>query len=173
MSSIDLVSDSGETPVIGNSKQDNGIVGYSNYSPTNKGDTITFSDTVDPSPTLFYQIKPFIGYSHVDKLEPICKHKITLYENLYIISAIKQSLKGLFNYTKKSTAYITDIMIALPKTSNNHIDWHKMDRNMKYIINNLPNYHTKLLHQKIVNKKHKIASLKFQIERSAKIINNL
>ena len=69
--SDDLIMDKGTVPVVGNSSKNNGIIGFSNYKALNNGNVITFSDTVNPEETIFYQKEDFIGFSHVNKLIPL------------------------------------------------------------------------------------------------------
>ena len=66
--------DGGCNPVIVNSSYNNGVGGYSSLKTTEKGNMITFSDTVDAN-TIFYQEKDFIGYPHVQGLYPKGKYK--------------------------------------------------------------------------------------------------
>lgn len=66
--------DGGESPVVVNSSYNNGIGGYSSKETTEKGNMITFSDTVDAN-TIYYQAEDFIGYPHVQGLYPVEKYK--------------------------------------------------------------------------------------------------
>ncbi len=68
--------DNGKTPVVVNSAFNNGIGGYSTLSATEKGNMVTFSDTVDAN-TIFYQEHDFIGYPHVQGLYPIGEYKVS------------------------------------------------------------------------------------------------
>ena len=65
----ELFNEEGNTPVIVNSKFNNGVGGYSILNNTEKGNIITYSDTTS-SDTIFYQKEAFIGYSHIQGLYP-------------------------------------------------------------------------------------------------------
>ena len=70
MTNSDLYKNSGHTPVVSNSSTNNGIGGYVDLEPTEKGNIITFSDTTTGADTMFYQKSPFIGYPHVQGMYP-------------------------------------------------------------------------------------------------------
>lgn len=109
----DLVMDGGTVPVVVNSSKNNGIAGYSNYKALNDGNVITFSDTVNPEETIFYQKENFIGFSHVNKLIP----KFEGFEEfvaLYIIAAFKRSIHGVYDYNKKFTSEIGEQELVVP-----------------------------------------------------------
>ena len=58
MTNVELL-DGGTSPVVVNSAYNNGIGGYSSLKTTEKGNMITFSDTVDAN-TIFYQEAAFL-----------------------------------------------------------------------------------------------------------------
>lgn len=111
--SDDLIMDDGEVPVIVNSSKNNGVAGYSNYKALNEGNVITLSDTVNPEETVFYQKKDFIGFSHVNKLIP----KFEGFDEivaLYVVTAFRRSIRGIYDYNKKFTSEISDQELVLP-----------------------------------------------------------
>lgn len=109
-----LFASPGTTPVIVNSSQHNGIGGYVNLPPTEKGNIITFSDTTTAD-SIFYQPNDFIGYSHVQGVYPIDKDKWTRESLLYIVSVFRKITAGRFDYATKFTRKIaTDLMLPLP-----------------------------------------------------------
>ncbi len=69
-----LFDDNAKNPVVTNSSLNNGISGYSSLEPTEKGNQITYSDTTT-SEGIFYQKRPFIGYSHVQGLYSLKYHE--------------------------------------------------------------------------------------------------
>ncbi|MGL2474765.1 restriction endonuclease subunit S [Helicobacter pylori] len=81
-----LFDNSAKNPVVTNSSLNNGISGYSSLEPTEKGNQITYSDTTT-SEGIFYQKRPFIGYSHVQGLCPLKYHEFWN-EKLYSISLL-------------------------------------------------------------------------------------
>ena len=66
----EIISQNGKVPLISNSSTENGVMGFSNLKPLNKGNTLTCSDTTLGADTMFYQQNDFIGYSHIQHLVP-------------------------------------------------------------------------------------------------------
>ena len=109
--------DGGDTPVVVNSSYNNGIGGYSTLPATEKGNMITFSDTVDAN-TIFYQQNAFVGYPHVQGLYPIGEYQDlwTTYSLMFFASMFRKTAvsKG-FDYGNKFRRDIAiDIRIKLP-----------------------------------------------------------
>ncbi|WP_300620641.1 restriction endonuclease subunit S [uncultured Fusobacterium sp.] len=128
--------DGGENPVLANSAYNNGVGGYSSQEITEKGNIITFSDTVDAN-TIFYQENDFIGYSHIQGMYPINEYanNWSKYSLLYFISIFKTraKIKG-FDYGNKfrrDTALKLDVL--LPVKDNGKIDFEYMEQYMKAI----------------------------------------
>ena len=128
--------DGGKNPVIANSAYNNGVIGYSTQKPTEKGNIVTFSDTVDAN-TIFYQPDDFIGYSHVQGLYPVrYKEKWNKYTYLFFVSVFRNSAiaKG-FHYGNKFRRDIAaKLMIKLPVTSDNQPDWNYMENYIKVVV---------------------------------------
>ncbi|GAA7205770.1 restriction endonuclease subunit S [Helicobacter pylori] len=122
-----LFDNSTKNPVVTNSSLNNGISGYSSLEPTEKGNQITYSDTTT-SEGIFYQKRPFIGYSHVQGLYPLKYHEFWNEKTLlYIVTAFKKVACGRFNYGNKFNRKIASGMpIFLPTTKNGEIDFHFM-----------------------------------------------
>lgn len=122
--------DGGEVPVVVNSSYNNGIGGYSTFSATEKGNMITFSDTVDAN-TIFFQEKDFIGYPHVQGLYPIGEYAHKWSENcLRFFASVfrKAALTKGFDYGNKFRRDIAvTLTIKLPIDSNNQPDWDYME----------------------------------------------
>ncbi len=128
--------DDGNYPVIANSAYNNGIGGYSTKEPTEQGNMVTFSDTVDAN-TIFYQKEPFVGYPHVQGLYPI-KYEDKWNELTYqfFVSVFRGTaiVKG-FDYGNKFRRDIAvELMVKLPITSTGEPDWQYMEDYMKRII---------------------------------------
>ncbi len=70
LSNEEILSINGTIPLVSNSSTDNGVMGFSELQPNNKGNTITCSDTTLGADTMYYQEKDFIGYSHIQQLVP-------------------------------------------------------------------------------------------------------
>ena len=122
--------DGGSNPVIVNSSYNNGVGGYSSLKTTEKGNMITFSDTVDAN-TIFYQEKDFIGYPHVQGLYPIGKYKGKWSKHRLIFFATvfrKAALTKGFDYGNKFRRDIAlKLCIELPATNDGDPDWNYID----------------------------------------------
>lgn len=127
--------DGGNNPVVVNSSYNNGIGGYSTQETTEKGNMVTFSDTVDAN-TIFYQPNNFIGYPHVQGLYPKkYNDKWNRYTYLFFISVFRGTAisKG-FDYGNKFRRDIAiDLMIKLPAAKDGQPDWQYMETYMKVI----------------------------------------
>lgn len=131
--------DGGENPVLANSAYNNGIGGYSSKETTEKGNIITFSDTVDAN-TIFYQETDFIGYSHIQGMYPINEYvnNWSKYSLLYFMSIFKAraKIKG-FDYGNKFRRDVAlKLDVLLPVTNNGKIDFEYMENYMKLIEEN-------------------------------------
>lgn len=128
--------DGGENPVLANSAYNNGVGGYSSQDNTEKGNIITFSDTVDAN-TIFYQEDNFIGYSHVQGMFPIKEYanSWSKYSMLYFVTMFKTraKIKG-FDYGNKFRRDIAlKLDVLLPIKENDKIDFEYMEKFMKEI----------------------------------------
>lgn len=122
-----LFDSNAKNPVVTNSSLNNGISGYSSLEPTEKGNQITYSDTTT-SEGIFYQKRPFIGYSHVQGLYPLKYHEFWNEKTLlYIVTTFKKVACGRFNYGNKFNRKIASGMpIFLPTNQHGEIDFHFM-----------------------------------------------
>ncbi len=122
-----LFDSNAKNPVITNSSLNNGISGYSSLEPTEKGNQITYSDTTT-SEGIFYQKRPFIGYSHVQGLYSLKYHEFWNEKTLlYIVTAFKKVACGRFNYGNKFNRKIASGMpIFLPTNQHGEIDFNFM-----------------------------------------------
>lgn len=125
--------DGGDNPVIVNSNTNNGIGGYTSKPLTEQGNVITYSDTTDGANTIFYQAKPFVGYSHVKVMLPKLKlsQATMIYLTSIIISAIKNQ-KYDFSY-KLTTDKMLNTIIKLPIDANGEPDWEYMDNQVRHL----------------------------------------
>ncbi|MGL2701127.1 restriction endonuclease subunit S [Helicobacter pylori] len=119
-----LFDNNAKNPVVTNSSLNNGISGYSSLEPTEKGNQITYSDTTT-SEGIFYQKRPFIGYSHVQGLYPLKYHEFWNEKTLlYIVVAFKKVACGRFDYGNKFNRKIaSEMLILLPTTQDGGIDF--------------------------------------------------
>ena len=100
------------TPVVTNSSKNNGITQYVLAEPTEEGGIITYSDTTSTN-TIFYQSKPFIGFSHVKKMTPILPKKWTENCCLFFISNLRHEIDGQFDWDHKLNI-MQEIEVSVP-----------------------------------------------------------
>ncbi|MGL2483402.1 restriction endonuclease subunit S [Helicobacter pylori] len=140
-----LFDSNAKNPVVTNSSLNNGISGYSSLEPTEKGNQITYSDTTT-SEGIFYQKRPFIGYSHVQGLYPLKYHEFWNEKTLlYIVTAFKKVACGRFDYGNKFNRKIaSEMLISLPTNPHGGIDFDFMhtfiNALMKQIIQGVVQY---------------------------------
>ena len=118
-----LFTENGKNSVVTNSSCNNGITGYTNLDNTEDGNIITFSDTASHD-AIFYQDKPFVGYSHVQGMYPKGEYKDSWgkHSYLFFLSLFKKTAYYMnFNYGNKFNRNIAkEISIKLP-TINDQI----------------------------------------------------
>ncbi|WQS67179.1 restriction endonuclease subunit S [Helicobacter pylori] len=140
-----LFDSNAKNPVVTNSSLNNGISGYSSLEPIEKGNQITYSDTTT-SEGIFYQKRPFIGYSHVQGLYPLKYHEFWNEKTLlYIVVAFKKVACGRFDYGNKFNRKIaSEMSILLPTNPHGKIDFDFMhtliNALMKQIIQGVVQY---------------------------------
>ena len=122
MQNREIISPNGYVPLISNSSTENGIMGFSNLKPLNKGNSITCSDTTIGADTMFYQENDFIGYSHIQHLVPKFQPFNKAIANV-IISACRVSTSKQFDYGNKyNREAMNNTKIQLP-IRNGKIDF--------------------------------------------------
>ena len=127
LSNDEIISKNGTVPLISNSSTENGVMGFSNLEPNNKGNTITCSDTTIGADTMFYQEKDFIGYSHIQHLVPKFKSFNRAIASM-IISACRVATSTLYDYGNKfNRDSMNKTKIHLP-TQNGKIDFAFMEQ---------------------------------------------
>ncbi len=110
----EIISANGRIPLISNSSTENGIMGFSNLAPLNKGNSITCSDTTIGADTMFYQENDFIGYSHIQHLVPKFKPFNKAIASI-IISACRVSTSKQYDYGNKfNRVAMNNTKIQLP-----------------------------------------------------------
>ena len=132
-SNSELFEQCGDIPVLSNSAMNNGIGGYNGLCATEQGNIITFSDTTTGSDTMFYQAKPFIGYSHVQGMYP---KNFVLNENiaLFLISIMRRTFGSDFDYANKFTrSLVSETKILLPAAESYEPDWGYMEKYIRAV----------------------------------------
>ena len=126
LSNDEIISKDGTVPLISNSSTENGVMGFSNLEPNNRGNTITCSDTTIGADTMFYQEKDFIGYSHIQHLVPKFEPFNRAIASM-IISACRVATSKLYDYGNKfNRDSMNKTKIHLP-TQNGKIDFAFME----------------------------------------------
>ena len=135
-----LLSSAGQTPVIVNSSQNNGIGGYSELEPTEDPGILTFSDTTTGPNTLFYQNQPFIGYPHVQGIYPK-NFKFNDLTALFMVATLRAALgQRRWGYSNKlNRAIVIEMQIQLPvkkgtddvNYTQDDIDWDYMESTIR------------------------------------------
>lgn len=126
---IEDLDEEGTTPFVVNSAENNGIGGFSNLEPTERGGIITFSDTTEGN-TFFYQPDDFIGFAHVQGMYP--RHKEwSSYSLLFLTSILTFHNHWRYNYGRKMRRdKIMDTKILLP-AKKGLPDWQFMENYIK------------------------------------------
>ena len=144
-----MFQEEGSIPVIVNSSFNNGVGGYVDLKPTEKGGIITFSDTTSAS-AIFYQPNDFIGYSHVQGMYPY-DNIWTEKSMLFFLTVFKKAAYLLgFDYVNKFTRQLAkEIEVKLPIKDDGSLDISYMEKIMgDYFKSN----------QKIIDNINKISS---------------
>lgn len=117
-------------PLVVNSAENNGVAGFCDLEPTEKGGIITFSDTTEGN-TFFYQDTPFIGFAHVQGMYP--KTRVwSKYELLFFSTMLMFDSRGKYSYGRKMRRdTISEILIKLPVDATGEPDWSFMEKYMK------------------------------------------
>lgn len=122
-----LFKTNGKTPVVVNSSIGNGIGGYVDLEPTEKGNMITYTDTTT-SEGIFYQPNDFIGYSHIQGLYPLPDVEWSENALLYFLALFKKQASGRFDYaTKFNRKIAADMVVKLPVMEDGNIDFTFME----------------------------------------------
>lgn len=122
----EIISTNGTVPLISNSSTDNGVMGFSNFKANNKGNTLTCSDTTMGAETMYYQLRDFIGYSHIQHLVPKFQ-PFNKFIAAFIIAACRVSTSNKYNYGSKfNREAMKNTNIKLP-IKNGKIDFEFID----------------------------------------------
>ncbi|MBQ3425825.1 MAG: restriction endonuclease subunit S [Clostridia bacterium] len=127
LTNMHLFATKGKTPVVVNSSMNNGVGGYVELKPLEKGNIITYSDTTT-SEGIFYQPDDFIGYSHVQGLYP--KKNLPWSKNsyLYFKTAFSVAVKGKYSYGDKfNRKKAAEEIVYLPITCDGSINFKYME----------------------------------------------
>lgn len=131
-----LFKTKGKIPVVANSSIENGIGGWVDLKPTEKGNMVVYSDTTT-SDSIFYQPFDFVGYSHVQGLYAFSENWNEL-SLLYFVTDFRKSSANKFNYGNKFTRQIAaDMKVVLPTTKSGEIDFQYMERYIQRTTNSI------------------------------------
>lgn len=134
MTNATLFETKGGVPVVTNSSLNNGVSGYVDLKPTEKGNMITYSDTTT-SDGIFYQPRDFVGYPHIQGLYPLQdSDKWNKHALLYFVVLFRKTSFGLFDYANKFNRQIAKQMtIKLPINQNGQIAFEFMETFIKAV----------------------------------------
>lgn len=134
MTNSTLMENDGKYPVVVNSSYNNGIGGYTNQPPTEKGNIITFSDTTS-SDAIFYQKGPFVGYPHVQGMYPKKPFENSWDEASFLFFLVIFRTKAInlnYDYVNKFTRdSASEMYVLLPVDENHQPDFSYMESYMK------------------------------------------
>lgn len=119
LSNEEIVDANGKVPLISNSSVGNGVMGYSNMEPLNRGNTLTCSDTTMGAETMYYQKTDFIGYSHIQHLTPrdFVAEKFNEFMAFFVITSSRLATKSKYSYGLKfNRNQMNATQIQLPTT---------------------------------------------------------
>lgn len=123
-----ILSKSGITPLVSNASIANGVMGFSNLNPLNKGNSLSCSDTTLGAETMYYQKNDYIGYQHIQSLIP----KFDRFNSaiaFFIISASHTATSnGQYDYGHKfNRKSMRKTVIFLPICDDGSIDFDFME----------------------------------------------
>lgn len=123
-----ILSKSGITPLVSNASIANGVMGFSNLNPLNKGNSLSCSDTTLGAETMYYQKNDYIGYQHIQSLIP----KFDRFNSaiaFFIISASHAATSnGQYDYGHKfNRKSMRKTVIFLPICDDGSIDFDFME----------------------------------------------
>ena len=123
-----ILSKSGITPLVSNASIDNGVMGFSNLNPLNKGNSLSCSDTTLGAETMYYQKNDYIGYQHIQSLIP----KFDRFNSaiaFFIISASHTATSnGQYDYGHKfNRKSMRKTVVFLPICDDGSIDFDFME----------------------------------------------
>ena len=144
-----LLTKYGKFPVVANTSTNNGIGGYSNLEPNEKGGIITFSDTTTAD-SIFYQPNDFIGYGHVQGMYPYSNSWSEKSLQYFMTVFKKVALSKNFDYANKFNRKLAlDFIVSLPTSDGINLDYDYMEKYIRVIekltIKNVVEYKDKVI----------------------------
>lgn len=127
----DILDEKGTIPVISNSVNNNGVMGYSVKKALNNGNVLTCSDTTVGADTMFYQKESFIGYSHIQCLTP---KQTGFNEKIanFIITSCRKATRNKYTYAHKfNRDNMQKTVIQLPIDPTGNPDYQFMEQYIK------------------------------------------
>ena len=123
-----IMSENGTTPLVSNASIDNGVMGFSNLPPLNKGISLSCSDTTLGAETMYYQKDDYIGYQHIQSLIPKFDHFNSSIA-FFIISASRVATSNSqYDYGHKfNRESMRKTIIFLPVCDNGFINFDFME----------------------------------------------
>lgn len=129
-----MLMDDGPTPVVVNSKMNNGVGGRTSQAPTEKGDVLTFSSTTTVD-TIFYQPDCFVGRQHIQVMEPKGRYADMWNRDrlLFFGTVLRKTAEpyGFSYYNRFTAEKAASMRVLLPVDGNGNPDWEYMDSHMR------------------------------------------
>lgn len=127
LSNDEIVSKKGKTPLVSNMSTNNGVMGFSELRPLNKGNSISCSDTTLGAETMYFQEKDYIGYQHIQAFIPKFAPFNKSIASFIISSSRTATSNGQFDYGHKfNREAMRKTTVFLP-IKNNNIDFNFME----------------------------------------------
>lgn len=126
------LKENGSTPRISVTGQNNGILGYYDYTGKNRSNYRVYNNFVSVSflGTVFYQKGNASLDMKVHCLKPL-EIELNDYTGSFLVAAIKASLKNYAYSDQLSSTVLPNIFIKLPYTSSGTPDWQFMENYMR------------------------------------------
>lgn len=129
-----MLMDDGSTPVVVNSKMNNGVGGRTSQAPTEKGHVLTFSSTTTVD-TIFYQPDCFVGKQHMQIMEPAGRYANMWNRNrlMFFGTVLRKTAEpyGFSYYNRFTAGNAASMRVPLPVDGNGDPDWEYMDSCMR------------------------------------------
>lgn len=124
----EIISFKGKTPLVSNKSINNGVMGFSELEPLNRGSSISCSDTTLGAETMYFQDKDYIGYQHIQAFLPKFQPFNKSIASFIISSARVATSNGQYDYGHKfNRVAMRNTRIFLP-TKNHAIDFDFMEK---------------------------------------------
>ena len=124
----EIISEYGTVPLVSNASVDNGVMGFSELTALNKGNSISCSDTTLGAETMYYQKEDYIGYQHIQSFIPKFERFNQAIAIFIISSAHIATSNSSYDYGHKfNREAMRKTVVYLPIIYDNIIDFDFME----------------------------------------------